>query len=371
MTEANEPALMISKGECLAIYAFDIGMEADLGKCRQRLTKCGDMKVGNARRVPKYFDYNPAPLQVSCALDPIILGGFSTMPRVEIQIYDFAGVSVNFSFPIKGSLAGLVDLTRALLDADRLLAEARRQVQRLMSVLGDAVLRPDLADLVEDYVILMIEEFDAPIEPAEIPVRMARTVAQVLRAETQRLSELEVADAMACRISYAEDDVTVIDWNAALVVDRDIEDEHLVLEAANLELLELRHLDGKLDQSLVESYEAVSPQGRPGVPRLGSSRKNMRRIARLQLDGAVLFERVNNPFKLLGDQYLARLYRLAAQRFHLAEWNSGVLRKVEAIDSLYEKIAGRSSARMMEFLEWIIILLFILDIIIIVWLPGK
>ena len=39
----------------------------------------------------------------------------------------------------------------------------------------------------------------------------------------------------------------------------------------------------------------------------------------MQVESAVLFEGVNNALKLLGDQYLARVYRLASQRFHLEE----------------------------------------------------
>jgi uncharacterized Rmd1/YagE family protein len=66
---------------------------------------------------------------------------------------------------------------------------------------------------------------------------------------------------------------------------------------------------------------------------------------------------VNNTLKLLGDQYLARVYRTANQRFHLKEWDESILRKLETLESIYEKISDQASNRRMEMLEWVIIIL--------------
>jgi uncharacterized Rmd1/YagE family protein len=82
----------------------------------------------------------------------------------------------------------------------------------------------------------------------------------------------------------------------------------------------------------------------------------------MQVDGAILFERVGNALKLIGDPYLARVYRLAAQRFRLGEWNAGILRKLDAMESIYQKISDRASTRRLELLEWIIILLIAVSI---------
>jgi hypothetical protein len=121
----------------------------------------------------------------------------------------------------------------------------------------------------------------------------------------------------------------------------------------------MRLLDGKLDRSLDRCYEAVSTKGfrLPFVP------LDVRRIGRMQVDGALLYERVRNALKLLGDQYLSRLYRLAAGRFHLAEWHSSIQRKLDALESVYGKLFDRAASRRMEFLEWLIVLLILLEIL--------
>jgi len=81
------------------------------------------------------------------------------------------------------------------------------------------------------------------------------------------------------------------------------------------------------------------------------------------VDSAILFEGVNNVLKLLGDQYLARVYRLTAQRFHLTEWDASILRKLETLESIYQKISDQVASRRTELLEWIVIILIAIEII--------
>ena len=117
-----------------------------------------------------------------------------------------------------------------------------------------------------------------------------------------------------------------------------------------------------LDRALDESYESLSR-----TPRLlslpGSHEKDVTHIAQLQVDSALLFERVTNTLKLLGDQYLARVYRLVSQRFHLEGWDASILRKLQTLESIYSKMSDRAGTRRMEVLEWIIIILIALSII--------
>src|SRR4029079_10593974 len=84
-----------------------------------------------------------------------------------------------------------------------------------------------------------------------------RQIAQILRAEKRPLSDQEVEDALSATLSYGIDDVVVIDWNAALIVDREGEDVREVLQFANVELLEMRHLDQRLSWALDRSYETL------------------------------------------------------------------------------------------------------------------
>jgi hypothetical protein len=137
-----------------------------------------------------------------------------------------------------------------------------------------------------------------------------------------------------------------------------------ILAFANAELLESRMLDRQLDLALDHAYGALSRKNWPRLWRPGGFQADSAHIAQLQVDGAVFFERVNNTLKLIGDQYLARVYRLAARRFHFEAWDAAILRKLETLDSIYGKVSDQASARRMEALEWIIIVLIAISIVI-------
>ena len=73
---------------------------------------------------------------------------------------------------------------------------------------------------------------------------------------------------------------------------------------------------------------------------------------------------MTNALKLVGEQYLARAYSLASRRFHLAEWDASITRKLQVIDGIYGKLADRAATRRMELLEWIIIVLIAFSLLI-------
>jgi hypothetical protein len=136
-----------------------------------------------------------------------------------------------------------------------------------------------------------------------------------------------------------------------------------VLEFVNVELLEMRFLDRRLDAALEKAYALLARRnwGRSWWP--GTVRNDLRDLGALQVENAALFEGVNNALKLVGDQFLARVYRLASERFHLAEWDATILRKLDTLDSLYGKTADLASAMRIEILEWIIILLIAFEVV--------
>jgi hypothetical protein len=284
--------------------------------------------------------------------------GLPARAGIDLIVYDFGAVAVIYAFPIAGAFADLLQLSEDLYDNEALLADSRLRVDELLKVIGDAALQATVAPLVEDYVVFNIDAFSERFDADAFCSLHRRQIAQILRAERQPLSDSEIDDAMAARISYGTQDLTIVDWNAALVVDREGEDTRAVLEFANVELLEMRYLDQRLDRAMDQAYDALSRPSLKNLPRLfGSYGAALRRVAELQVDNAVLFEGVNNTLKLLGDQYLARVYRLVNRRFHLDEWDASILRKLQTLESIYEKISDQAANRRMEILEWVIIIL--------------
>src|SRR6059058_6237673 len=310
---------VVQEGVCYALFAYDAGLGINLDESERRITALTQRAaIRHKRRAPRYFEYRPAPLRVTQEREVLAVGAFRTAPSVEAVLYDFGAVSVTYQVPLAGPLAHLITLAEELYESAVLLADSRRWVEHLLATIAPAVTRPGLTDFVETYVIFEIGAFSPPCPPAELYTTHAQEVARILRSERTPLSAQEVNDALGHRISFGSDDVTLIDWDAALIADRDAEDVRAVL----------------------------------------------RRIGQLQVDNAVLFEGVNNALKLLGDQYLARVYRLVSERFHLAEWDASILRKLQTLESIYQKLADQAANRRTEVLEWIIILLIAAEILI-------
>src|ERR1051325_10190182 len=168
--------------------------------------------------------------------------------------------------------------------------------------------------------------------PPTRPPHHPHTIPQILRAEPHRLSQQEIADATSSRLSFGPDDATFIDTDVSLLFDPEGEDVRAVIEFANTQLLEMRYLDQQLDDALERAYGLLSKRRWSAlrVPSLYGS--DLRELAQLQLDAAILFEQVTNALKLIGEQYLTRVYGLASRRFHLAEWDVSITRKLQTVD---------------------------------------
>ncbi|MBI4503155.1 MAG: hypothetical protein HY700_18620 [Gemmatimonadetes bacterium] len=365
---AGAPRLTIKRGTCYAIYAYDVANSIDLDAAEARIQATERQTVQQKRRAPEYFEYRPAPLRVSWGAPALTVGTFATAPVVELVMYDFGAISLSFSIPIPGSFDGLVSLAEALRGNAQLVAESKRFVEQLMETLGPVAERPRVASLVEDYEIFQLDEWDPPMDAAMLYARVAPAVAQVLRAETRTLSDQEVEQATSLRASFGPGDLTIIDTDAALVFDPDAADVRAVIEFANAQILEMRFLDQQLDAVLERSYDLLSRHNRARSV-FGFRDPETWTVAQYELDATILFERVTNALKLIGEQYLTRIYGLVSRRFHLAEWDANISRKLQTLEGIYEKMATQASGRRMEILEWIIIVLIAVSILL-PFMPG-
>ena len=364
---SEDRSLHVRQGWVHVVSAYDVGLSIDLARCKQLLSDLTEAaRIKHKGHAPNYFQFDPPPLRMSKETAPLALAGHAASPLVDLTLYDFGGLSVVHTIPFAGSFESLIDLSCALAGTDAFERDARAHVEELLPLIASAVERASLDPASEDYLIFLLAQVEGADGVEEFWTHHAPATARLLRSERDALSEQEIADAMVTRVSFGRRDVAVIDWSAALLVDREPEDVRAVLEFANLQLLEARFLDAGLDRALDRSYEVVSSPRRFAAFG-GSSRSDLARIGRYEVDGAILFERVNNAIKLVGDQYLARVYRAASQRFRLAEWNAGILRKLETIESIYGKLHDRASGARAEALEWIIIALIALEIAFSLW----
>ncbi|MGP1273497.1 MAG: hypothetical protein ACTS22_09200 [Phycisphaerales bacterium] len=350
-------------GQAFVLFAFDIGFQVDLDTAEPLVSQATRHRLVRARRpAPIWFDYSPPPLRLQIDSDPIPVGDRSTVGGVEALIYDFGAALLTYRLPLPATLSGLPALGRELYEHIGLGAEARRRMAEVLDAISPAVERPRLSDASEDYAVFAITSWEGGSAEELLHAHRA-TIAQAIEAESVELSEEQIARTVGASMAYASSDLSIIDWNAAVLFDAEPDDVIAVLQHANVELLELRVLDHELDSILDHADETLAALTRSRFWPAFASSGMLRRFASVQTDAAVMFEGVNNAIKLLGNQYLARLYRLTADRLDLPAWQASVQRKLDATESLYQKMSDSTSTKRLEVLEWVIIVLIAVSII--------
>jgi len=362
MSEPVNPSSVRIAGHALAFFAFDVGFQIDLDAAEPLVRAATRHRVVRARRpAPVWFDYSPPPLRLVVEGDPVTVGDAATEGAAEVLVYDFGAALLTYRLPLPEALDGLPALGAALYEHAGLEADARRRIAQVLEAIRPAVERPRLAEASEDYAVFAIRSWDAA-SPSELADTHRATIAQAIEAERVQLSDEQIRRTTEATMSYAETDLAIVDWNAAVVFDAEPDDVISVLQHANVELLELRVLDQELDAILDHADETLASLTRSRLWPAFASGGMLRRFASVQTDAAVMFEGVNNAIKLLGNQYLARLYRSAAVRLDLPAWQASVQRKLEATESLYQKMSDSTATKRLEVLEWVIIILIAVSI---------
>ena len=84
----------------------------------------------------------------------------------------------------------------------------------------------------------------------------------------------------------------------------------------------------------------------------------------LLVDVLELIDRSSNALKVVGDAYYARIYRAAAKRLGLADWQRQIDTKLASVGDMYRFVSDQARNRRDEFLELIIIFLIALELIV-------
>jgi len=347
---------------CHLTYAFEVGLGIDLDACERRLERASRQTIRKSRRVPQHFDYQPPPLRI--ADEPVgLTAGQTAVSRVEIVLHDFGAAAVSYQLPVDCTAEELARLSETLQANGGVERDARNRLAALLPALGTAVTRPKLADVCEDYLVITIDPASVAGGIEALVTDRAPELAAILRGAVGPLAAEETAEALLERLSFSPEDLTVIDWNAAVIVDREPDDTRLLLEFANVQLLELRHLDAELDRALDQAYAMLARAGQGWRHSLRPPAAALRRLGELQMDGATLFERVSSAVKLVGDQFLGRVYLAVSRRFHFGAWDRAITRKLDVLDGIYQKVGDRVTARRLETLEWIVIILIAMELL--------
>ena len=187
-------------------------------------------------------------------------------------------------------------------------------------------------------------------------------LARLLRLETKPLSDQEIAESMRQHIMYTPRDLFLVEWSAAFLLDQDCDETLQIIEFANVQLLEFRHIANRLDDRLDAAYALIHPLARSRLPFWRGHQRPLRALGELKVEANGLFERTGNVLKLVGDQYLVRAYRLLVARFHLDAWEHDIERSLNVVQDVYQVVSDQAAAFRIEVLEIIVIVLIMIEV---------
>jgi hypothetical protein len=367
----NRRPVKTYSGRVVYLYAYDLSYEMTRLPVTQLLGQpVAQFSVDASKRNPRHlFFYRPQMVRLPL-LERIGPQGRVRIER-SVKLLPVGALSITVSVPfVVGSIEELVCFHDLEFSNGVLSQEVRRLAEEARQELAPFLIRP-VPNLAEEeaYTVFCIDsplitEDGSPINAEDWLQEHRRKVAALLTQEPdiQRLSRQEAKESTSRYLSYYEDDLAVLDWDAALILQKPNEfDETLyVLELANLQLAELEAYDRILDTALERSYRDLSQRAQTGRGEL------MRELREIRIDLARFSDELSNITKFFGDWHLARIYQTISARFHLGDWHSTIDEKLKTLDNLYQLLNQDRLNRWMLSLEVTIVVLFVIDLILLV-----
>lgn len=358
------------QGSVVYLFAFDVANEIRTQHIREILSQKPfpfEIKVGST--VPKEIEiYKPLSIALKPEERDSSAGRITLHPVVKI--FDVGIISISYRVPFKAiSLFDLQPYHALRLGEEELRRSADRLCLQVADNLRSYLVRPNAErSPAEAYTVFCLEQVDgvSPGGVADWANDRRNEIAALLNEEpvADRISTDQVDETHRHSLSYTTQDLTVIDWDAALVVDQSgyFDDVLYVIELANLQLEEFHLLDERLDRFFVRAYDDLERY--TAVKRLlPTPDRILRALRAIRMDVTKMSEEVAHITKFVGDWYLARIHQACRDRFHLDRWEASVDGKLLQLDRLYSLVQSEINERRMLLLEAIIVALFIFDIV--------
>ena len=356
-------------GEVVYVYAYDVAYEMRRAPVTELLgQRVAPFGLDASRRNPRHHSfYRPQMVRLP-PVERIGPHGPVLLERV-VKLLPVGAISITVRVPFAvQALDDLIVYHDLQLQPGSLNDEVHQLAEAVRRELAPFCVRP-VPRLVDDeaYTVFCVE---APLPAGDGPPINAenwlqtnrRQVAALLTQEPDigDLSRQEADESTSRYLSYYQNDLVVIDWDAALIVDEkaDFDETLYAMELANLQLAELEAYDRLLDDALERSYRDLGRQSLRGKVQV------LRELKEIRIDMARFSDELSNITKFFGDWHLARIYKHVATRFHLADWHHTIDEKLKTLDELYEILKHDQTNRWMLILEVTIVLLFIIDLII-------
>ena len=358
--------LRVEEGSLLAYRIFDVGDVIRLDDVERRDPELARRRALFECTAPDALALTSPPIEIDLGRRTVALESTTLVAEAKARVFAYGAISILYEVALERGteLAALAPLCDEIYDSPKLEATALAEVERLAEKLASAIERPHHWRVAETYTVVFLRRVEGAGVARDLLAWPGLPKLLLGESSPRALSHQEEVDVLRHAHSYFDDDLAVLDWNSAIVLEpsgsRAIPD---LLELATSQLLELRYYDGLFDAELARIYDHLEIARHRSVALL---RNPYARLARDVLSRLVelteFTERVDNTLKVVGDIYLARVYQSAIDRFRLATWRRSIDQKQALVAQAYALVKGELATRRSTFLEIVIMVLILLEV---------
>jgi hypothetical protein len=180
-------------------------------------------------------------------------------------------------------------------------------------------------------------------------------IAGFLKSEKLQLDEKEIEKTLKSSIKYAQNDLSIVDWDGAFVFEPQGQFGLMIelFQIANLQLLRYRILDMELDQRMKRVNQMLKEsESKKIFSKSREAKQIVRELIAMRSTSVLEFENTERDIKLIGDWYSARLYDLVGKKFHFDEWRQRIKVKLDSIEDIYSMISENFNISLRSRLEY-------------------
>jgi len=181
--------------------------------------------------------------------------------------------------------------------------------------------------------------------------------------EADNFNDSYMDDVLEHHTSIYSDDCTVIHWYSGLIIDEqgNFQEKLFIIELANIQFFKLRVYDDYIDNYLNnylrkanQAFHRFLANFLPGV------RSQMKEITSIRVELEKITDIMDNFEKFYGNWYQAKIYYLASDAFAIQRWRKLIRSRMDIVNELYSLLNEEVNRSRMLFLNFLMLLLFLL-----------
>ena len=356
--------IRIKSGKILIYRLYDVAQEINLPGVEERLRE-------EARRLK--IERKPFSKALEFANPPVVFqlksiewesGGRRFPVNVHGKAYDFGVLSIILEIPLQNITLTELEETAALVSkSETLKEESRTHLNQTISALGSAIVGSNLSRFEEDYTVFFVETMEPALSADDFLLQC--DISRLMYGEQKILSSRMKEDLLQYRYSYFEDDLVILNWDNALMIEpsgsMEIAD---ILEFANAQLLELRYYDDVVDKELGSIHGDISKKGAPSIWKIKKYERLAAEVMKTITELMGITEKIDSALKVTEDVYYAKIYLAALRLFRVKDWEDSLKKKLEIASNTYDMLCQSIANKRAEMLELVVVILIVLEIVI-------